>query len=219
MRLLNVILLLLLVSEPLSSLAEKTKDRKDSISEVQNSELKSEFDKVSGKLQRETNKKSIWIDPKSNFSEIWKSQKSPKLLAEWLLSNLNGYYRVSDKTRKESEYAFSSTNFLSHSGSEKLSVFIIVPHPRSASAAKFLLIPQFAELRPPKLKATESSTTVIQGRPADFYRTSLSECVYVISLAREAVLSLSSNQCQDPKRLETLARTLDIVRLNRKLES
>jgi hypothetical protein len=162
-----------------------------------------------------------WFKANTNFAKLFTSADGPQLLIEWIGVPRDLGPRQSTYSR-EREYVIALRKFdTPHSGVAEISV--MVPHPKYRQARVLGLLPEFSALTPPKLKVTRQINLEINNHTAQYFDHELDrdavKCTIVIPLVVDAVLVVSANRCQNTDALIEIGRSIDLERLEAKLNS
>jgi len=192
----------------------------DALHDLEKSPQFSEFETHSSKAKKKTRKRDAWMDTKSEFGSIFGSNSGPNHLIDWIAPGTPGFTKFEVESHKEPDKASCSAKFSNRDDGQVVFVKIYVPHPRHLNEANLNLIPVFSALRKPPVPDAQAEKIKIRGFETTLYQYKDKDavnCSMTIELNQGSLLNISSESCENSKRVIEFARSLDIPRLNRKL--
>lgn len=178
-----------------------------------------EFQTQSSKLKRKTSRDKKWLPTDSEYSSLFGSQRAVMQLIEWVAPYVQGYTKFEVDAEKTPEYVRASAKYAARDDQDLFNVVILVPHPRNIRSASLNLLESFKKAREVPAELASSQTYKVRGLDAIVHRDKADQCSLVMELKRGALINITTKQCKEEKRLLDFARSLDITRLNRKLDS
>lgn len=158
------------------------------------------------------------IDPTSNFATVWRTQSGGLELLNWAGSKLPHYRSHKPRSDRKDEVVVAEMDLLDNKKATA-TITIVVPHPSMAPLVEANVLPETRIYRPPVLKVVSEKTIAVSEGTGTLYETEKGGCVIVIPLAQQSLLNVSMVDCKNTEMLIDIAKSLDISRLNRKLNS
>ncbi len=151
-----------------------------------------------------------------------KGKAGAKQILEWLGTGSGQYKRGHIDARSEQGYLKGEVGFLilALPEQQKLGVTVLLPKPSSVSASTWGLFDEFRQLQPPALVIdSEESVSGKFGNGQLYYHRAEGACSLLIKLARGGILNIHATTCAYREHIIDLANSLDVRRLNQKLNS
>ncbi len=173
----------------------------------------------SGKMGDDQSPFTIGMDPQhKNFRELWLSGRGPNLLFDWIGAYLPNYkLQVVDVTRGYEE--IHAVSRLTAGNRKRVTLEIRLPHPNYELMVRHRTMRQFNQYEPPALKVVAEEELELGGVPAMYYRTEKGKCSLLFKVARDGIVNLSVDRCDNSEMMMDIAKSLDFKRLNAKLLS
>lgn len=158
------------------------------------------------------------VDSQSNYGKLFIDPKFREECLKWLGDGSDNFKIGKTRIDRQVEFIHATRVFRPISAKEIL-VNLMIPYPTYLSMVQYGLIKDFKELDPEPHDIETTETLDIKGYPGKLYYLKDARCRLNFKLAKETVLSLSSNTCHNSKEMVDLAEHLDIKRLEQKLNS
>lgn len=151
-----------------------------------------------------------------------KGKAGGKQLLEWLGTGDGQFKRGHIEAKSEQGYLKGQVDFqvLSLPDKQKLTLTVLLPKPSSVSASSWGLFDEFRQLQPPTLIIDSEET--ISGRFGSgqlYYHKAEGTCSLLIKIARGGLMNIYTTSCAYREQIIELANSLDVRRLNQKLNS
>jgi hypothetical protein len=160
----------------------------------------------------------IGIDPNSEFARIWRDNRGPELLLNWLGINLPNYtVKVTGSHRARELVQAGAT--LSTRSRERVNLEVLIPHPTFHTMVHFKTLRDFNVYEPPTLEIVAEEELSFKQVKGMYYRTPRGQCSILIKVERLGIVNLSVQQCEYSNIMTDIINTLDFERLNKKLTS
>ncbi len=159
-----------------------------------------------------------WLKPGTEFAALFTIAEGYLELNTWVAPATGLYVGGQQSGAQMHEYV-EAERVYSAANVADVRVRILVPHPKYASMLPFGLVHAFAELEPPMLRFENQEQIEVRGRKATLYTLKNGSCSLIFKITKGALVQLAQNECRSLKDLVSLAETLDIARLERKLHS
>lgn len=188
----------------------------DTLKDVMNSKIYSKHNRQSTKVHASTKK---WFDENSSFSKLFTEHDGGHYLLEWLSVSATGYTSGVMEVSQKIEYV-GARQEVSTEDLKRITILALVPHPKYMDTVEVGLVPQFSELQPPALKIIYSKEIKLNDKVSGMlYEHETGSCSFVVKSAKGAIIALSTKRIDDENLLIALAKKLDFVRLEERLNS
>lgn len=163
-------------------------------------------------------KSSRWLKPGSNFSKLFQT-KTPTMLYDWAGHTKTTLNIQNEFCGNTNEFVYLNRYYISKKN-EKITLTVLVPHPRYEELIERGLYNNFLKYEPPTLKIKYSENLEIQGEKAELYyhETFLNTCSLLFKLDRESRIILEG-PCKETANLKKIAETLSFERFKEKINS
>lgn len=129
-------------------------------------------------------------------------------------------HRSGYDTHKGFIEANTSFSIIGSPEDDKISLIIYVPKPPSVAASTMGLFKEFIILQPPELAVEQEEEIVISSFKGKIYHhKNEGACSLLLKMSHGSILNLHTKTCANREYLIALANSLDIKRLNQKLNS
>ena len=159
-----------------------------------------------------------WFDSDSNFRKVYVEKDGPLYALDWLGISATGLAPGAISVQRSWQFLYISREF-SSKDLKKVTILILIPHPKYLASKELGLLPKFAELEPPFLKISYSEKIELDGIAATIYEKESGGCSLHIPMARSSVINISAASSAQKKELLALGGKLDLARFNQKLNS
>ena len=157
-----------------------------------------------------------WIRRDSGYDLIFKQQRGPLNLNNWVAPTESKYFPGREGSKRVNEYVIAQRVY-SYNKVDRITVRVLVAHPKYAELASMRLIHEFAKLFPPQLKTDYELGVNIQGINAKAYRTDRGEVSLTLEVDPGIFVALEAPNWKNLQDVLTMAEQLDISRLRAKL--
>jgi hypothetical protein len=97
---------------------------------------------------------------------------------------------------------------------------VLIPHPAFLAVVEGKLVPDFGQREPPDLKTTGSDKITVQGYSGTLYLLRSERCSVLFKLSKSSEVELRSTEpCGDFSHMKELGNSLNLQRLDQKLQS
>jgi hypothetical protein len=158
------------------------------------------------------------MDPNANFTVVWETHDSSRVLLNWLGTKLSYYHSKRDTSGRNRDHVWASTE-LTNDKRVVVVVTVLVPHPSIRPLVETKVFNLFRKYRPPTLEAISEKTYELKGAKGTLYEAKSGRCSMVIDAAEYSLVNIETEKCKDAAVLVDIAQSLDFERLNRKLSS
>lgn len=159
-----------------------------------------------------------WLPRGTNFSYIFTSPTGIEDIIRWLFSNIPVYDPSRGSHTRKKEFVAAQQE-IDLKRKQVVTISVLVPHPKFRSLVEYGLVKEFKRLEPPELAIKSSSVVTIANKQGTLYNEDGGSCSVLLKLVERSVLQTRLNDCPDPQALIDFTATLDIARLEAKLES
>ncbi len=158
-------------------------------------------------------KKGTFLTP---YESLFANERAPRDLANWLAVKLPGWKLSNHLFRITEEVALASVSF---SNTQKITInlSVLVPKPQLQLLAENGALLSLKKLAPPFIDVIASHPIDIQGISAKYLREANGACRLQIPIAKNGLLDLTISRCSDSHQMISVAKQLNIARLNGKL--
>jgi hypothetical protein len=177
------------------------------------------FDKESKIIAAQSESASVWFKPGSNLEKIFASSKGAQEVISWIDTSVTTWRKSKFSSRQRPEYLMTQVHYHNTILSADVDVTILIPHPRYQEIVNLKLVKDFTDLEPPAFKPVSDDLVNIQGNPGHAYLRPQDKCSLVIKVNHDAVVNVESDDCNSTSSIIAFAKSLNISRLNRKLDS
>ncbi|RMG42758.1 MAG: hypothetical protein D6719_05525 [Candidatus Dadabacteria bacterium] len=190
----------------------------DNLTDILNSPRMAQFSLESRQIMnRNARRGRVWIKKGSSLYKIFNpSVGGPSLLINWIGGNISGYRKINEHAQIKYEYAYASAKY-QNSNEKQFKVEVLLPHPKYRSSVEFGLIQAFNKYKPPVLKVKKQEVMSIKGHKARLYISTANNCSIVLNTLKSGLINIAQSDCRDFKGIIKFARSLDLIRLKRKL--
>ena len=158
------------------------------------------------------------IDPTSNFAILWRQPNGGLELLNWAGAKLPNYRAHKARSVRKDEIVLGEIDLLD-SKKATAKVTIVVPHPSMSPLVEANVLPEMRGYKPPVLKVVSEKTIALTEATGTLYETEQGACVIVVPLEQKSLVNIGMADCKNTDMLVDIAKSLDIPRLNRKLNS
>lgn len=158
-------------------------------------------------------KKGAFLTP---YESLFANERRPKELAVWLGVKLPGWKLNNHLFRITEEVAFASIS-MSNAQKVAITLSILVPKPQLQLLAEKRALLSLKKLAPPFIDVLASHPIDIQGINATYLREATGSCRLQIPIAKNGLLDLATPRCSDSNQMISVAKKLNVARLNGKL--
>jgi len=158
-----------------------------------------------------------WFKTGSNFQKLFISEDGPRVLLDWLAINSIALTPGPIKYHKQIEYVGLEKQFSTHK-LKRLSLTVLVPHPKFLDSREAGLLKPFFFFEPPALKTVYGEELDINSFNATMHQKGDGSCSLLLKLTKGAIVNIAGG-CNLKSDLINTAKTLDLKRLNEKLNS
>jgi hypothetical protein len=148
-----------------------------------------------------------------------KGRDGGRKLIEWLGNSSMSFRRSATKGKNSSQFITGETDF--HVvGAEKralIPLMVLLPKPKAYISQSYLIIADFAELQPPKLKIDSSQEVTGVFGTGQLYFHKGGSCSLLIPLSKGGLINMGPVTCELNEKMKDLANAIDVARLNRKV--
>ena len=179
-----------------------------------------ELNNRSSKLVQDDTSKERWFQPNSNYGRLFLTDRGRELIPTWLGMSSSEFKLDGFEQKFQRSFCGISAKYSSKRKNESLfSLTVLLPHPRSLSSRALNLIKEFTDLEKKIIAADSIETVRISGIQAKLGLSPEEEvCRIIVPTARSGILYVETSGCKDGKKLLEFVESLDIIRLNGKLE-
>lgn len=154
----------------------------------------------------------------SNYDSLWRSARGSHLLLQWVEARIPRHQLELRTTGIRSDHVVVEASLRNHDKVE-VDLTIQVPKPEYKTMAELKTLLSFNQFRPPSLEIVGSQKAVLHGVEVDYYRIKDGSCSVVIPIEQHGIINLRVRQCTNSTAMFTVAKSLNLTRLNQKLTS
>jgi hypothetical protein len=179
-----------------------------------------ELNHRSSKLVQADNSKERWFQPDSNYGRVFLTDRGRELILTWLGMGSSEFRIDGFEQKFQRSFCGVTAKYSSKRKNETPFILtVLIPHPRSLSSRALNLIKEFTDLEKQVTSAESVEDVRISGVQAKLALSPEQEiCRIMTPLVRSGLLYIETSGCKDGKKLMEFAESLDITRLNGKLE-
>ncbi len=164
------------------------------------------------------NKDKRPTEARTHYDSLWVAPKPGLLLLEWIGPKLPDFKLDQVSAAKRDEYAYVQA-ILKTKERVTVELTIQVPKPQYITMAEYGTLVSFNRFKPPLLDVVADQTVPIQDREAQYYRARDGSCSLLLRLEKQGILNLRTEKCMNAPVMMKAARSLNLTRLNQKLNS
>jgi hypothetical protein len=185
------------------------------LDEVMQSEAMRQIQRKDGTARVQSKQPSA---ARTHYESLWVAEKPGLMLLEWIGSKLPDFKLDQVLAARRDEYAFVWAAFITK---ERLTVelTIQVPKPEYLTMAEYGTLVSFNRFKPPLLDVVADQTVPIQDREAKYYRARDGACSLLIKIEKQGIVNLRTKKCSDAPIMMKAARSLNLTRIDQKLNS
>lgn len=148
-----------------------------------------------------------------------KGRDGGKKLIEWLGNSSTRFRRSGAKGKNSAQFITGETEFHIVGAEKRASVplMVLLPKPKAYISQSYLILADFAELQPPKLKIDNSQEVSGIFGNGKLYFHKGGDCSLVIPLSKGGLLNMGPVNCELNEKMTELANAIDVARVNRKI--
>jgi hypothetical protein len=158
------------------------------------------------------------MDPNANFTAVWETHDSGRVLLNWLGTRLSYYHtkRISSGRNRDHVWARSE---LTNDKRVVVEITVLVPHPTVRPLVETNVFNIFRKFRPPALEVASEKNYEFKGAKGTLYEATSGRCSIVVDVAEYSLVNIETEKCKDAAVIVDVAQSLDFERLNKKLSS
>ena len=161
-----------------------------------------------------------WFEKGTNFEKLFKDPQMATHIIEWV-APIGKQFLISDADEDHEETHVRAQAIVQERATRAaFGLTVLVPHPAFLAVVEGKLIDDFAQRLPPLLPVDSSEQLRVQGFEATAYALKNDRCTLVITVAHKTLVELRSvEECGGLKTIKALAESLNLIKLDQKLQS
>ena len=161
-----------------------------------------------------------WFQKGSNFERLFKDAGMADSLIEWI-APVGKQFLVSEPEKEHADTHIHVAAIVQERATRStFGLTVLVPHPAFLTVIEGKLVDDFSQRLPPQLKVENSEQFKLQGFDATAYSLASERCTLVVNVAHHTMVELRSvDVCPSLKTIRALAESLNLIKLDQRLQS